>query len=80
MPVLLKATLKNFTFCVFAPSAEASEGLYKVCFFLSSSMRKRSIGSVQGEQGTEEAPIADGWSHYSYLNDSPGNKKLKLGV
>ncbi|XP_072240816.1 poly(A)-specific ribonuclease PARN [Leuresthes tenuis] len=42
------------------------------------SMRKRSIGSVQGEQGTEEVPIADGWSHYSYLNDSPGNKKLKL--
>ncbi|KAM4585049.1 poly(A)-specific ribonuclease PARN [Odontesthes bonariensis] len=42
------------------------------------SMRKRSIGSVQGEQATEEALIADGWSYYSYPNDSPGNKKLKL--
>ncbi|KAM9769538.1 poly(A)-specific ribonuclease PARN [Menidia menidia] len=41
-------------------------------------MRKRSIGSVQGEQGSEEAQITDGWSHYSYPDDSPGGKKIRL--
>uniref|UniRef100_A0AAQ5XSF1 Poly(A)-specific ribonuclease PARN n=1 Tax=Amphiprion ocellaris TaxID=80972 RepID=A0AAQ5XSF1_AMPOC len=39
-------------------------------------MRKRSISPVQGAQGTEEALIADGWSHYSYP-DSTGSKKMK---
>uniref|UniRef100_A0AAQ5X8H8 Poly(A)-specific ribonuclease PARN n=1 Tax=Amphiprion ocellaris TaxID=80972 RepID=A0AAQ5X8H8_AMPOC len=38
--------------------------------------RKRSISPVQGAQGTEEALIADGWSHYSYP-DSTGSKKMK---
>lgn len=42
-------------------------------------MRKRSISPVQGEQGTEEALIADGWSHYSYP-DSTGSKKMKTDV
>lgn len=41
-------------------------------------MRKRSIGSAQGNQETEEAVIGDGWSHYD--PDSPGNKKMKLDV
>ncbi|KAM6940434.1 poly(A)-specific ribonuclease PARN [Xenentodon cancila] len=40
-------------------------------------MRKRSISPAQGEQGTEEALIADGWSQYSFP-DGPGNKKMKL--
>nr|XP_046226714.1 poly(A)-specific ribonuclease PARN isoform X2 [Scatophagus argus] len=39
-------------------------------------LRKRSISPVQGEQGTGDAPITDGWSHYSYP-DSAGSKKMK---
>ncbi|KAM9362822.1 poly(A)-specific ribonuclease PARN [Symphorus nematophorus] len=39
-------------------------------------LRKRSISPVQGEQGTGEALITDGWSHYSYP-DSTGSKKMK---
>lgn len=39
-------------------------------------LRKRSISPVQGEQGTGESLITDGWSHYSYP-DSTGSKKMK---
>ncbi|XP_017283730.1 poly(A)-specific ribonuclease PARN isoform X2 [Kryptolebias marmoratus] len=39
--------------------------------------RKRSISPLQGEQGTEEAPISDPWNHYSFP-DSTGNKKMKF--
>lgn len=39
-------------------------------------LRKRSISPVQGEQGAGDAPVTDGWSHYSYP-DSTGSKKMK---
>ncbi|XP_026214857.1 poly(A)-specific ribonuclease PARN isoform X2 [Anabas testudineus] len=39
-------------------------------------LRKRSISPVQGESGSGEALITDGWSHYSYA-DSAGSKKMK---
>ncbi|XP_031719066.1 poly(A)-specific ribonuclease PARN [Anarrhichthys ocellatus] len=39
-------------------------------------LRKRCISPVQGEQGAVDAPITDGWSHYSYP-DSTGSKKMK---
>lgn len=39
-------------------------------------LRKRSISPVQGEQGHGDAPVTDGWSHYSYP-DSTGSKKMK---
>uniref|UniRef100_A0A665SYZ1 Poly(A)-specific ribonuclease PARN n=1 Tax=Echeneis naucrates TaxID=173247 RepID=A0A665SYZ1_ECHNA len=42
----------------------------------SSGFGKRSISPVQGEQGSGEPLIADGWSHYSYP-DSTGSKKMK---
>uniref|UniRef100_A0A3Q0QTX2 Poly(A)-specific ribonuclease PARN n=1 Tax=Amphilophus citrinellus TaxID=61819 RepID=A0A3Q0QTX2_AMPCI len=45
-------------------------------FFCCCRMRKRSISPMQGEQRTEEALIADGWSHYSYP-DSTSAKKMK---
>lgn len=38
--------------------------------------RKRSISPIQGEQGSQEGVIADGWSHYSYP-DSTASKKIK---
>ncbi|XP_034409821.1 poly(A)-specific ribonuclease PARN [Cyclopterus lumpus] len=39
-------------------------------------LRKRSISPVQGEQGSADAPVTDGWSNYSYP-DSAGSKKMK---
>ncbi|XP_069023364.1 poly(A)-specific ribonuclease PARN isoform X3 [Embiotoca jacksoni] len=39
-------------------------------------LRKRSISPIQGEQGSGESVITDGWSHYSYP-DSTGSKKMK---
>lgn len=45
-------------------------------FGYASGLRKRSISPVQGEQGSGDAVITDGWSHYSYP-DSTGSKKMK---
>ncbi|XP_040001317.1 poly(A)-specific ribonuclease PARN [Xiphias gladius] len=45
-------------------------------FGYSRGVRKRSISPVQGEQGSGEPLIADGWSHFSYP-DSTGSKKMK---
>ncbi|XP_022593879.1 poly(A)-specific ribonuclease PARN [Seriola dumerili] len=45
-------------------------------FGYSRALRKRSISPVQGEQGSGEPVITDGWSHYSYP-DSTGSKKMK---
>ncbi|XP_018558109.1 LOW QUALITY PROTEIN: poly(A)-specific ribonuclease PARN [Lates calcarifer] len=45
-------------------------------FGYSRGLRKRSISPVQGEQGSGEPLITDGWSHYSYP-DSTGSKKMK---
>lgn len=39
-------------------------------------IRKRSISPIQGEQGSEEGLITDGWSQYSYP-DSTASKKIK---
>lgn len=39
-------------------------------------LRKRSISPVQADQGAVDAPITDGWSHYSYP-ESTGSKKMK---
>ncbi|KAK2817340.1 hypothetical protein Q5P01_025531 [Channa striata] len=39
-------------------------------------LRKRSISPAQGEPGSEDALITDGWSHYSFP-DSTGSKKMK---
>ncbi|XP_023814352.1 poly(A)-specific ribonuclease PARN [Oryzias latipes] len=49
------------------PSSTAGFGYHR--------MRKRSISPALGEQGTEDAPAADGWSHYS---DNTDRKKMKL--
>lgn len=46
------------------------------CCCCSRGLRKRSISPVQGEQGSGEPLITDGWSHYSYL-DSTGSKKMR---
>ncbi|KAL6111004.1 parn [Pungitius sinensis] len=40
-------------------------------------LRKRSISPVEGEQGTGDSPITDGWSQYSFP-DATGNKKMKI--
>uniref|UniRef100_A0AAQ5X6Y9 Poly(A)-specific ribonuclease PARN n=1 Tax=Amphiprion ocellaris TaxID=80972 RepID=A0AAQ5X6Y9_AMPOC len=52
------------------------DGWVKSNYTSSTTSGKRSISPVQGAQGTEEALIADGWSHYSYP-DSTGSKKMK---
>ena len=44
--------------------------------FVPRGLRKRSISPTQGEQGTGESAITDGWSHYSYP-DSTCSKKMK---
>lgn len=53
-------------------------GFFFICFFFfcSRGLRKRSISPAQGEQAAGDAPITDGWSHYSYP-DSAGGKKMK---
>lgn len=44
--------------------------------FVPRGLRKRSISPIQGEQGTGESAITDGWSHYSYP-DSTCSKKMR---
>lgn len=73
--------------CIFLPNTLAvvvSAGMHSFCsywcmyglFLCSRGLRKRSISPVQGEQGSGESLITDGWSHYSYP-DSTGSKKMK---
>ena len=50
--------------------------LFLLMPFFSRGLRKRSISPVQGEQGSGEHLIADGWSHFSYP-DNTGSKKMK---
>ncbi|XP_070712512.1 poly(A)-specific ribonuclease PARN [Pempheris klunzingeri] len=41
-------------------------------------LRKRSMSPVQGEHGTGDGVVTDGWSHYSYPDSSKaGSKKMK---
>ncbi|XP_056135956.1 poly(A)-specific ribonuclease PARN [Lampris incognitus] len=42
----------------------------------SRALGKRSMSPVQGEQGSAEALISDGWNHYTHV-ESTGNKKIK---
>lgn len=77
-PVLIYTAFFNITYCRNVQFLFILTYIWPFFFLnlFSRGLRKRSISPVQGEQGTGEPLITDGWIHYSYP-DSTGSKKMK---